>query len=290
MTTSIALNPVDFPLYGVRLIEASAGTGKTYTIAALYVRLILGHHPDKALQGREFLPTDILVVTFTEAATKELRERIRERLSQAARFFREQAVESDAFLTAIRDHYDRSVWSACARRLELAANWMDESAVYTIHSWCNRMLQQHAFDSGSLFHQEVNTDDTELLNEVVRDYWRSFYYEISYDDPAFQGLYALFKQPDDLLKEIRTLLNNADPVAECLAPHQDIKTVIRVVNASRLDRLQELKQPWGLWAHEIKSLLEIAVKNKVLPAKNYKSNYIQGWIEKIIAWSADPAQ
>ena len=290
MTTSIALNPVDFPLHGVRLIEASAGTGKTYTIAALYVRLILGHRPDKALQGREFLPTDILVVTFTEAATKELRERIRERLSQAARFFREQAVESDAFLTVIRDHYDRSVWSACARRLELAANWMDESAVYTIHSWCNRMLQQHAFDSGSLFHQEVNTDDTELLNEVVRDYWRSFYYEISYDDPAFQGLYAQFKQPDDLLKEIRTLLNNADPVAECLAPHQDIKTVIRVVNASRLDRLQELKQTWNLWAQEIKSLLEIAVKNKVLPAKNYKSNYIQSWIEKIIAWSADPAQ
>ena len=78
------------------------------------------------------------------------------------------------FLEDIRAHYDPALWSACARRLELAANWMDEAAVYTIHSWCNRMLQQHAFDSGSLFRQEVNTDDTELLNEVVRDYWRTF--------------------------------------------------------------------------------------------------------------------
>jgi exodeoxyribonuclease V beta subunit len=171
MTAVEPLNTLAFPLSGTRLIEASAGTGKTYTIAALYVRLILGHDSANALPARELLPPDILVVTFTDASTKELRERIRARLTQAARFFRQQPVESDDFLKPLRDSYDPSTWGACARRLELAANWMDESAVYTIHSWCNRMLQQHAFDSGSLFRQEVNTNDVELLNEVVRDYW-----------------------------------------------------------------------------------------------------------------------
>ncbi|HEY5141490.1 MAG TPA: UvrD-helicase domain-containing protein, partial [Methylococcales bacterium] len=290
MTTAIALNPVTFPLSGTRLIEASAGTGKTYTIAALYVRLILGHQPDEALPGRELLPPEILVVTYTEAATKELRERIRERLSQVARFFREQPVKNDAFLEDIRAHYDPALWSACARRLELAANWMDEAAVYTIHSWCNRMLQQHAFDSGSLFSQEINTDDTELLNEVVRDYWRTFYYEMAHDDPDFQALYSLFQQPDHLLREIRTLLNNADPIADCLAPDQDIKTLMTAVNTAKQDTLQLLKQPWGQWANEIKSLLEIAVKNKVLPGRNYASNYIQNWIVKLITWSSDPNQ
>ena len=290
MTTAIALNPVTFPLSGTRLIEASAGTGKTYTIAALYVRLILGHQSDEALPGRELLPPEILVVTYTEAATKELRERIRERLSQVARFFREQPVKNDAFLEDIRAHYDPALWSACARRLELAANWMDEAAVYTIHSWCNRMLQQHAFDSGSLFSQEINTDDTELLNEVVRDYWRTFYYEMAYDDPDFQSLYSLFQQPDHLLREIRTLLNNADPIADCLAPDQDIKTLMTAVNTAKQDTLQLLKQPWGQWANEIKSLLEIAVKNKVLPGRNYASNYIQNWIVKLITWSSDPNQ
>jgi len=290
MTTAIALNPVTFPLSGTRLIEASAGTGKTYTIAALYVRLILGHQPDEALPGRELLPPEILVVTYTEAATKELRERIRERLSQVALFFREQPVKNDAFLEDIRAHYDPALWSACARRLELAANWMDEAAVYTIHSWCNRMLQQHAIDSGSLFSQEINTDDTELLNEVVRDYWRTFYYEMAHDDPDFQALYSLFQQPDHLLTEIRTLLNNADPIADCLAPNQDIKTLMTAVNTAKQDTLQLLKQPWGQWANEIKSLLETAVKNKVLPGKNYKSNYIQNWIDKLIAWSSDPNQ
>ncbi|NOV28309.1 exodeoxyribonuclease V subunit beta [Methylomonas sp. ZR1] len=290
MSTAIALNPVTFPLSGTRLIEASAGTGKTYTIAALYVRLILGHQPDDSLPRRELLPPEILVVTFTEASTKELRERIRERLSQVARFFREQPVKSDAFLEAIRADYDPALWSACARRLELAANWMDEAAVYTIHSWCNRMLQQHAFDSGSLFHQEVNTDDTELLNEVVRDYWRTFYYDIAHDDADFLALYSLFQQPDNLLKEIRSLLNNADPIANCLTPDQDIKTLMTAVNTAKQGVLHSLKQPWGQWANEIKSLLETATKNKVLPPKNYKSNYIQNWIDKLVTWSSDPNQ
>jgi exodeoxyribonuclease V beta subunit len=290
MSTAIALNPVTFPLFGTRLIEASAGTGKTYTIAALYVRLILGHQSDDALPRRELLPPEILVVTFTEASTKELRERIRERLSQVARFFREQPVKTDPFLEAIRADYDPALWSACARRLELAANWMDEAAVYTIHSWCNRMLQQHAFDSGSLFHQEVNTDDTELLNEVVRDYWRTFYYEMAHDDSDFLVLYSLFQQPDNLLGEIRSLLNNADPISNCLTPDQDIKTLMTAVNTAKKEVLQSLKQPWGVWADEIKELVETAVKNKVLPGKNYKSNYIQNWIDKLITWSLDPNQ
>ncbi|MEI7994352.1 MAG: UvrD-helicase domain-containing protein, partial [Methylococcaceae bacterium] len=135
MTAANTLKPLDFPLAGTRLIEASAGTGKTYTIAALYVRLILGHGQNTDLPIRELLPPDILVVTFTDAATKELRERIRARLTQAARYFRQQPVDFDDFLEPLRASYEPGDWAACARRLELAANWMDESSVYTIHSW-----------------------------------------------------------------------------------------------------------------------------------------------------------
>lgn len=76
-----------FVLQGSRLIEASAGTGKTFTISALYLRLVLGHGGEAAFH-RELLPPEILVVTFTEAATRELRDRIRARLVEAARVFR----------------------------------------------------------------------------------------------------------------------------------------------------------------------------------------------------------
>lgn len=77
------LDPMIFPLHGARLIEASAGTGKTFTLAALYLRLLLGHGNDDHAFERPLGVSEILVVTFTEAATQELRDRIRARIHQA---------------------------------------------------------------------------------------------------------------------------------------------------------------------------------------------------------------
>ena len=81
------LQPLTLPLRGRQVIEASAGTGKTWTLAALYLRLVLGHGrltaDGQAHAG--LLPPQILVMTFTEAATSELRERIRQRLRDAVR-------------------------------------------------------------------------------------------------------------------------------------------------------------------------------------------------------------
>ena len=165
-----------FPLKGSQLIEASAGTGKTFTISALYLRLVLGNGGDESGFGRELLPPQILVVTFTDAATKELRERIRIRLAEAARFFRSEIDKLDPLITDLRDQYPAEQWPACANRLDIAAQWMDEAAVSTIHSWCQRMLREHAFDSGSLFTQTLETDHSDLLGEVLRDYWRLFCY------------------------------------------------------------------------------------------------------------------
>ena len=85
MSDLIQLQPMTFPLHGVRLIEASAGTGKTYTITALYLRLLLGH--GEAGRVTPLGPDQILVVTFTEAATEELRDRIRARITEARQAF-----------------------------------------------------------------------------------------------------------------------------------------------------------------------------------------------------------
>jgi ATP-dependent exoDNAse (exonuclease V) beta subunit len=74
--TAESLDPLRLPLQGERLIEASAGTGKTFTIAALYLRLLLGLGGNAAFP-RPLSVEELLVVTFTEAATAELRGRIR---------------------------------------------------------------------------------------------------------------------------------------------------------------------------------------------------------------------
>ena len=200
MTTK-HLWPWHFPLRGSQLIEASAGTGKTFTISALYLRLVLGHGAESSGFGRELLPPQILVVTFTDAATKELRERIRTRLAEAARFFRDETPAPDSLIAELREQYLPEQWSGCANRLDIAAQWMDEAAVSTIHSWCQRMLREHAFDSGSLFTQTLETDHSDLLGEVLRDYWRLFCYPMQGD--ALNWVRSNWGGPAALLPRVR---------------------------------------------------------------------------------------
>jgi exodeoxyribonuclease V beta subunit len=168
------LDPITFPLSGSRLIEASAGTGKTFTIALLYLRLILGH------DCAPMMPPQILVTTFTEAAADELRTRIRARLAEAARVFADDAdasAEEDAHLAALsRAYVEPAARQQAAFRLSQAANWMDEAAIFTIHSWCQRMLSSHAFHSRALFEQTVLTSLAPTIDRIVQDYWRIHVY------------------------------------------------------------------------------------------------------------------
>ena len=111
---STLLSPLTFPLHGSRLIEASAGTGKTWTIAALYLRLVLGHGGDDAFE-RALLPSEILVMTFTRAATRELSNRVRERLVAAASAFRGQSESTDSSTDSYLDALMLAYPDACAR-------------------------------------------------------------------------------------------------------------------------------------------------------------------------------
>ncbi|MFN2289012.1 MAG: exodeoxyribonuclease V subunit beta [Chromatocurvus sp.] len=211
---------LDLPLQGTQLIEASAGTGKTFTIALLYVRLVLGHgQPDYALSrsgngfSRPLLPPEILVVTFTEAASLELRNRIRERLVQATEAFRavdatDGLVEEDPLLAGLRADFALESWPRCAHSLQMAAEWMDDAAISTIHSWTQRMLKEHAFDSGRLFRQEVVRDLTQPTLEAVTDYWRSRVYPLSESQAAV--MLALFRSPQGLHAQLRRLLQRED--------------------------------------------------------------------------------
>ena len=194
------------PLRGSRLIEASAGTGKTFTISALYPRLVIGHG---GVDGfvRPLLPPEILVVTFTDAATQELRDRIRARLVQAAKAFRGELEDPDPILSGLLQDMDPEQHAACAHRLEIAGQWMDQAAVSTIHSWCQRMLREHAFDSGSLFEQTLETDQSELLAEVVRDYWRTHCYPLQ--GSALDWVNSHWGHPDELARRVRVWLDTA---------------------------------------------------------------------------------
>ncbi|MGY2293544.1 exodeoxyribonuclease V subunit beta [Pseudomonas sp. SDO528_S397] len=270
-----------FPLSGSQLIEASAGTGKTFTISALYLRLVLGHGADVSGFGRELLPPHILVVTFTDAATKELRERIRIRLAEAARFFRDEIEQPDALIAELRDQYSPDQWPGCANRLDIAAQWMDEAAVSTIHSWCQRMLREHAFDSGSLFTQTLETDHSDLLGEVLRDYWRLFCYPLQ--DDALNWVRNNWGGPAALMPRVRALFGSQRSGEETREPGELINACLQ----ERREALVALKAPWQQWAAELREICLQAVAAKAVDGRKMQARYFEPWFEKISAWAAD---
>ncbi|SFH44712.1 exodeoxyribonuclease V subunit beta [Pseudomonas sp. NFACC45] len=270
-----------FPLRGSQLIEASAGTGKTFTISALYLRLVLGHGGPATGFGRELLPPQILVVTFTDAATKELRERIRTRLAEAARFFRDEIAAPDSLIAELRDEFDATQWPGCANRLDIAAQWMDEAAVSTIHSWCQRMLREHAFDSGSLFTQTLETDHSDLLGEVLRDYWRLFCY--SMQGEALNWVRTHWGGPAALLPRVRGLFSSERDAAEGLEPAELIAASLQERSAALLD----LKAPWRQWAVELLEICQQGVANKSVDGRKMQARYFEPWFQKINAWVED---
>ncbi|WP_156355043.1 UvrD-helicase domain-containing protein, partial [Pseudomonas endophytica] len=274
-----------FPLRGSQLIEASAGTGKTFTISALYLRLILGHGGTESGFGRELLPPQILVVTFTDAATKELRDRIRTRLAEAARFFRDEINAPDALVEQLRHQFPAEQWAACAGRLDIAAQWMDEAAVSTIHSWCQRMLREHAFDSGSLFTQTLETDHSDLLGEVLRDYWRLFCYPMHGD--ALNWVRTHWSGPGALLPRVRALFGSSRPVE---SGDQTPAQIIEACLPERRQALTQLKAPWLQWAQELRDICLQGVAAKAVDGRKMQARYFEPWFEKLSAWAADEAQ
>ncbi|MDY0004052.1 MAG: UvrD-helicase domain-containing protein, partial [Polyangia bacterium] len=160
MTATRALDPLSLSLGGLHLVEASAGTGKTFAITSLYLRLVMegGLGVDR-----------ILVVTFTRAATAELHDRIRERLWAAVSALEEGGAPDDPFLDAlVRRRGDRE---GDRRRLLTELGRFDEASISTIHGFCGRILGDHAFESQVPFEARLATEDDSVLAQVAQDYW-----------------------------------------------------------------------------------------------------------------------
>ncbi len=154
MQTIKDFNLIDSPLEGTNLIEASAGTGKTYAITGLFLRLLL----EKNLSANE-----ILVVTFTEAATEELKDRIRTGLRKAMEAFSTGNAPKELLKNLVSKSNDHK---GALRCLKEAIRTFDEACIYTIHGFCRKMLHEYAFESGSLFDTELVTEQEGLKQKL----------------------------------------------------------------------------------------------------------------------------
>ncbi|NJK95640.1 MAG: UvrD-helicase domain-containing protein [Bacteroidales bacterium] len=159
MGKSRVFNSENIELKGLNLVEASAGTGKTYSIAILVLRLVI----------EKKVPLEkILMVTFTKAAVAELETRIRRFVRQAFRYASGKG-NADTLIAGIVDRAGKEI---SASILKPAVQNLDELSVMTIHSFCEKCLMQYPFETGQSFDAEISTDITSILDFVVNDYWR----------------------------------------------------------------------------------------------------------------------
>lgn len=156
-------NASTVPLQDSNLIEASAGTGKTYSIAILALRLVL----EKELSIRE-----ILMVTFTKAAVAELEERIRLFIRSAYKSVQGKAIDDDNIRALVKQAVDKASAEKVERQLKDAVLFLDETAVLTIHSFCQQALNEFAFETNQLFGAEMLPDLAPVEEEELNKFWR----------------------------------------------------------------------------------------------------------------------
>ncbi len=262
------LHPLDVDLRGGHLIEASAGTGKTYTITTLVLRLVveLGLGIDR-----------ILVMTFTEAATRELHDRIRRRLRQVGTALASPppAGGEDDLIAHLRSE----PWGAVAGpRIEAALRGFDEAAISTIHGFCSRMLRDNAFESGAAFETELAGDAAALIEEITTDFWVA---RLTKAPPLLVRLLEDRRQsPATLASWVAkalaqpdlTLLprTNVDPAATCAA----FERAYRAARSAVLGNENALVD-----------LLMSAPLNR----RSYRRDWVESWVSQAAAYLAPPS-
>ena len=297
MSETIPLNPITLPLNQISLIEASAGTGKTYTIGSLYLRLLLKAGENNF--SRPLNVEEILVVTFTDMATEELKKKIRERITDAidkliafAETKDKSAFKNDEFLTALCDNLN--IFEAI-HRLKLAEQNMDLAAIYTIHGFCRRMLMQYAFHSGIHFNLELIKDQSDLLVRFANEFWREHFYPLPFEMADFIANelgspdYVLSLLESNLGKNLIVDLKNPQALSISITEflHQYLGEYFKDIKA--------LKDFWLESAGKISELITEELNKdyakgepKSLSRRSYNSSRLAKWIEQVNAWANDP--
>ncbi|ODU10233.1 MAG: exodeoxyribonuclease V subunit beta [Rubrivivax sp. SCN 71-131] len=276
------LDVFEDPLDGTTLIEASAGTGKTWNLCGLVLRLLLE-------QGLE-LP-HILVVTFTKAATAELRARIRARLTDTLAGLHGGAAGTDPFVAALLGALRRRGVDdeTMRRRLQLALQTFDEASIFTIHGFCQRALAEAPFAAALPLSSELSPDDAELRRQVTNDFWRCHVVA-----PPAQALPAALAahlvERKDTPERWAELLQRrvARPLSRAIWPETLPPPADEALLRECFTRLQ------AMWAQEGRAIVDlVAAALPRLPANVYKPATLalaaQGWERLLLAAGVDCA-
>lgn len=265
-----AMHPELVPLDAPTLVEASAGTGKTHAITTYFVRGLL----ELGLQ-----PEQILVVTYTNAATAELRIRARDRIAQALVMLDSSNGRGDALREVVDAAAERLGRSEVERRLRNAIGKMDQAAILTIHGFCQRLLLEYPLELGIDFDLEVAEDVESVHAELAVDFWVSELYD--------QGEWLLeaLKKAKVGPEHLATLASVASMRAtELLGPERHDANDNLVA-----DWLEEHRRAGELWNRERAQVCEILVRNPDFNRNRYNlKSILKTWMPALDAFFEQP--
>ncbi|WP_223250783.1 UvrD-helicase domain-containing protein [Rhodanobacter denitrificans] len=250
MTVADALPPLDWramPLHGRILIEASAGTGKTWNIGVIYLRLLL----ERGLRVEQ-----ILVTTFTDAAAQELRERLRRRLVEVECLLEAAARDAasadplESWLAALCPDADST--RLALRRIQLARTDLDRAPVSTIHALCQRIQRDYPLESGAAFADDQLFDEQQLVRECVEDFWRRRYLAGEVDPREAELL--LKGGPEGLLRDLGGLTNNTDARIEAGGLAELERRIAALRTPDIVDELRLLSDDKKIYAPRVRVL------------------------------------
>ena len=266
---------------GLRLLEASAGTGKTFALAHLVLRLL--SEGSKPLQVEE-----LLVVTFTDAAAAELRDRIARRLQEALHLLQGLSdPEGDEPLLAWHAAIDASQLRTVQGRLLLALERLDRADITTIHGFCRRTLQRQALEAGLGPAVSLERQGRERREQLVHDYWQQ--QVLPLPPGLLAGLLQQQVNPEALINLMQKLDGDPalrlDPLPEQIRADQPLSEQLRALWPQLWQQFlhhwqtsaEALEHDFANAAQELKSL-EIDYRPYRLKAKADRLEKVQGWI------------
>ncbi len=269
-------NPASLQLQrGVNLVEASAGTGKTFAIAMLVLRFVT---------EKEIPLEKILIVTFTKAATKELRGRIRRRLVEARNLLEcaQDKAQWENFDPPLQEWGERVMADGRQQRsgllLQKALYSIDQAPVFTIHGFCQRMLGEQALESNQPFDCELLTDIDSLKMEIAQDYWRTLFYRksgvatILFDD-------GRFRKPEALLTSINKITEDRGGL-----PFGDFEKEAATCSQRILRHLTGIRRWWLDYGKSFLGKICEAERSGYLKKNSTFSKKWQEWIEELRKW------
>lgn len=282
-------DPLEIRLAGVHSIDASAGTGKTWTITTLYLRYLL--------EGQCRID-QILVTTFTDAATAELRDRLRRRLVSAQNLIRQVESEADALELVRRNEGDGQVLQLLARagawreesriqtaeRLEDALLSFDQAPIFTIHGFCSRVLTELVFETGSRFGMELVSSLTDLVDDALADFVAR---QWAIDEtPLPRWLPLNNNRQQRMLSVVRQAVEH--PGVAIVPDHHGFEELMQAPELKRFeDSVEELAGIWPQVRGPIREQILAACDRKWFNGKRFRADWYGGSEEFVDALARD---